>query len=133
VRANDTFMASSTTKVITATAILQLVEREKIRLDDPASRYTEHPYGDGITIRHLLAQTSGIPNPLPLRWIHRASEHAGFDENAAFHETVQRHSKLLFTPGTRYAYSNISYWILGRSCVFDLFPVISKLCSGEYP
>jgi len=114
VRADDTFMASSTTKVITALAILQLVEREKIRLDDSASRYAAHPYGDAITIRHLLAQTSGIPNPLPLRWIHLASEHPGFDENAAFHETVQRHTRLLFAPGTRYAYSNISYWILGR-------------------
>ncbi len=114
VRANDTFMASSTTKVITALAILQLVERERIRLEDSASRYAEHPYGDSITIRHLLAQTSGIPNPLPLRWIHLVSEHAGFDENAAFQKTVKRHSRLLFTPGTRYAYSNISYWLLGR-------------------
>lgn len=111
-----TFMASSSTKVITAAAILQLIERQRIELDTPLSAYyASHPYTDRVTIRQLLAQTSGIPNPLPLKWIHRTDEHDAFDEQRALQEALQRHSKLKSTPGQEYRYSNISYWLLGKA------------------
>jgi D-alanyl-D-alanine carboxypeptidase len=113
---DTTFMASSATKVITAAAALQLVERQKIELDKPLSAYyTSHPYTDKVTIRHLLAQTSGIPNPLPLKWLHRADEHERFNEERALQETLRLHSKLTSPPGERYSYSNISYWLLGKA------------------
>jgi CubicO group peptidase (beta-lactamase class C family) len=66
-----TFMASSSTKALTAAAILQLVERGRIGLDKSLSAYyPDHPYGDQVTIRHLLNQTSGIGNPAPVKWLH---------------------------------------------------------------
>lgn len=112
---DTTFMASSSTKVLTAAAVLQLVEKGKIGLHDSlTAHYPRHPYGDSLTIRHLLTQTSGIPNPLPLRWFHPVSEHAGFNEDLALQQTMHRHTKLLFQPGEKYAYSNISYWLLGK-------------------
>jgi CubicO group peptidase (beta-lactamase class C family) len=112
--AGTTMMAYSMSKTITAAAVLQLVEAKKIGLDDPISRYTNTPYGDTITVRQLLSHTSGIPNPIPLRWVHSMSSHETFDEHAAVEAVVRRHPRLAFPPGTKYAYSNIGYWLLGR-------------------
>ena len=114
VTAETTFMASSSTKVLTAAAIMQLIERGTVGLDACLSTYyPDHPYGDEVTIRQLLNQTSGIPNPLPLKWLHAAEDHAAFDEAQALDAVVRRHPKVGSTPGARYAYSNISYWLLG--------------------
>jgi CubicO group peptidase (beta-lactamase class C family) len=115
VTAETTFMASSSTKALTAAAVLQLVEQGKVALDRSLSTYyPEHPYGHEVTIRQLLNQTSGIPNPLPLRWLHLAEQHAQFDERRALREVLSKHPRLRFRPGDRYAYSNISYWLLGQ-------------------
>jgi CubicO group peptidase (beta-lactamase class C family) len=112
--ASTTQMAYSMSKTITAAAVLQLVERGRIGLDDPVARYLDwQPYGDRITVRQLLTHTSGTPNPLPLRWVHPAAAHATFDERAALMDVLRSHPRLAFSPGAKYAYSNIGYWLLG--------------------
>jgi D-alanyl-D-alanine carboxypeptidase len=109
-----TMMAYSMSKTITAAAVLQLVESNKIRLDEPVARYLEwQPYGGEITVRQLLSHTSGIPNPIPLRWVHPMASHDTFNERAALTLVLQRHPRLAWSPGTKFAYSNIGYWLLG--------------------
>lgn len=111
---DTTMMANSMTKTLTAAAVLQLVEEGKVRLDKPISDYVDgSPYGNKVLVRHLLAQTSGLPNPIPLRWVHLASEHEHYDEAAAMETILCKYPRLDFVPGTRYQYSNISYWLLG--------------------
>jgi len=62
------FLTSSSTKVLTAAAVIRLVDQNLIELDEPLSKYfREHPYGELIKIRHLLNHSSGIPNPMPLK------------------------------------------------------------------
>jgi CubicO group peptidase (beta-lactamase class C family) len=61
-----------------------------------------------------LSHTSGIPNPIPLRWVHPVARHATFDEGAALTATMAAHPKPAFAPGAKYAYSNIGYWLLGK-------------------
>ncbi len=110
-----TMMAYSMSKTITAAAVLQLVESGRLGLDDSAERHLGSlPYGSAVTIRQLLSHTSGIPNPIPLRWVHAADRHAAFDEDAALAEVLRRHPRLSFAPGSKYAYSNIGYWLLGK-------------------
>jgi CubicO group peptidase (beta-lactamase class C family) len=110
-----TFMASSSTKVLTAAAVLQLVERGQVELDKSLSAYyPDHPYGEQVTLRHLLNQTSGIRNPAPVKWLHTVEEHTAFDEAQALKKVLNQHPKLAFTPGDKYAYANISYWLLGQ-------------------
>ncbi len=112
--AATTLMAYSMSKTVTAMAVLQLVQTGKLGLEDrleatvPAS-----PYGPEITIRELLSHTSGIPNPIPLRWVHPAADHAAFDEKAALDAVLGDNPRLAFAPGSRFAYSNIGYWVLG--------------------
>ena len=115
VDATTTMMAYSMSKTITAAVALQLVETGRVGLDEPVDRYVDSlPYGSSVTVRQLISHTSGIPNPIPLRWVHRAERHTSFDENAALAAVLHDHARLSFDPGTKYAYSNIGYWLLGK-------------------
>ena len=116
--------AFSMTKTLTAIAILQLVERNKISIDDRVSKYIEHPYNAEITIRQLLNHTAGIPNPIPLKWVHLSGEHDIYDENKALKEVLDKHSELMAEPNTKYIYSNIGYWLLGK--------IIEKVTGTKY-
>jgi len=84
---DTTLMAYSMTKTCTAIAILQLAEQGEIRLDDPMGRYLpSHLYGGHrITIRHLLTHTSGLRNPIPLRWVHLAEQSAKGVKGSTLH------------------------------------------------
>lgn len=87
-----------------------------MRLDESLEHYLGRvqPYGPALTIRQLISHTSGIPNPIPLRWVHAADRHETFDEDDALAMVLKKHSHLASAPGSRYAYSNIGYWLLGK-------------------
>jgi len=104
-------MAYSMSKTITAVAVLQLIEHGRLGIDDAIAMHLSwQPYGERVTVRQLLSHTGGLPNPIPLRWIHPPGE---FDESAALRSVLRDHARLATTPGTRFAYSNIGYWLLG--------------------
>ena len=112
---DTTLMAYSMSKTITAAAVLQLVGAGTVQLDEPLAAYVDHqPYGDRVTVRQLLCHTSGLPNPIPLRWVHPAAGPGTFDEAAALADVLRRHGRLASAPGSKYRYSNIGYWLLGR-------------------
>ncbi|MCB0020022.1 MAG: beta-lactamase family protein, partial [Anaerolineales bacterium] len=61
------FRIGSITKMFTAAVIMQLVEDGVLTLDDPLALWLPEvaeqlPYGDQITVRHLLTHTSGLFN-----------------------------------------------------------------------
>jgi CubicO group peptidase (beta-lactamase class C family) len=120
------FWIASQSKSITATALMMLVDEDKVKLDDPVEKYlpefrspwvtlfrdddhmllvkAKHP----ITVRQLLSHTSGLPfkseveeptlDLLPLR------------------EAVRSYAltPLLFEPGSKYQYSNAGINTAGR-------------------
>lgn len=56
------FTLGSVSKTLTSVAILQLKEKQKLKLDEPVIKYfPDFPYPQ-ITIRHLLSHTSGLPD-----------------------------------------------------------------------
>lgn len=124
---DTTLMAYSMTKTFTAVAILQLAEQRKLNLDDMIDRYLPHnPYhGHGITLRQLLNHTSGVPNPIPLRWVHLAQEDSSFNEAEALAMVLRENPDLAFEPGRKFAYSNIGYWLLGK--------VVEQVTGQSYP
>lgn len=122
---DQTLAAFSMTKPLTAIAILQLVERNRLDLDDKLSDIIQHPYDHGVTIAQLLAHTSGIPNPIPLKWVHLVEDHAGFDESLALTAVLKKHNNIDSKPGVKYKYSNIGYWLLGK--------VIEQVSGLDYP
>jgi D-alanyl-D-alanine carboxypeptidase len=112
--AQTTYHGFSVTKTFTALAVLQLAADEKLNIDDPVSTYLPgFIYGDQITIKNLLTHTSGIPNPIPLSWIHLTGDSETFDKTAFREKVIQKNSKTRFSPNEKFAYSNIGYMILG--------------------
>lgn len=107
----------SATKLLTATAILQLVENGRVELDRPVGDYlSERPLvrrGRPATVRQLLAHAAGLANPFPLSWVHLASE-VGPSLDGLTNRLFARHGSLVRTPGTRTAYSNLGYLLLGQ-------------------
>jgi CubicO group peptidase (beta-lactamase class C family) len=102
----------SLTKQFVAAAILRLVEAHRLTLNLPLAAILPHlpPTWDPITLRQLLAQTSGIPD---------YTEVPGFTGDLrqevspqALLQPVQARP-LLFAPGTQWGYSNSNYLLLG--------------------
>ena len=98
-------LLASITKTMTAAAVMTLVDREKLRLEDPVSRVIpEFSAGprDRITLRQLLTHVSGLPDQLPENQALRKG-HATLDR---FVEATVR-TPLLFEPGARFSYSSM--------------------------
>ena len=115
--AKDTvFRIASMTKPVTSVAVMMLVEQGKLRLDDAASQYlpalkgrevlatfneqdgtyTTRPAKQEITIRHLLAHTSGFGYGFANSTVAKLQEKT---------RKSPRDLPLLFDPGTKWQYS----------------------------
>jgi CubicO group peptidase (beta-lactamase class C family) len=106
------FQTASLSKVFTSTAVLQLAEKRRLRLDDPVARHLgRFPFED-VTIRHLLAHTSGLPD-LELFEHVVASEPSRVIRNSDVIPALASWTKgLAFPPGSRFRYSNTNYQLL---------------------
>jgi len=125
VDAETAYNWASITKTMTAIAILQLRDRGRLSLDDPAVRYVPElrqvhdAFGsiDQISIRHLLTHGAGFRNPTwpwdcddanncdwqpfePTRWPQVAA--------------MLPYTHIAFKPGSRWSYSNLGYVFLGQ-------------------
>jgi len=130
VRAGSLFRIASVSKPITAVAALQLVEQGRLGLDQTAldllpiepflpAGQTPDARLRRITVRHLLQHTGGWDRYQSLDPMFRAVEIAKALDvpRPAKPRDVIRYilgRRLDFEPGTRYAYSNFGYCVLGR-------------------
>lgn len=111
VRPTTIFQSGSTGKQFTAAAVLLQVEDGKLRLDDSIAQYFPgtRPSWRATTIRHLLTHTSGLPDytengkELDLR--------RDYTEEELLRWAIRLEPQ--FAPGTRWAYSNTGYVVLG--------------------
>lgn len=126
------FDLASLTKLFTATAVLRLVDAERIALDQPVAEiipeidgeraigafeepltgivrsfpYEQRSADAGtITIRHLLSHTSGLPAWMPLYRMNSS--------DAAWH--LLFNTTLAYPPGARIVYSDLGYILLGEA------------------
>jgi len=108
--AETVYPIASVTKQLTAAAILLLVQDGKLGLDNKISRYLEKtpPAWREVTVRHLLANTSGIKDHL--------NEMHGKTCNGTSPEEIASHLgelPLNSAPGSQWLYSNTNYLLLG--------------------
>jgi D-alanyl-D-alanine carboxypeptidase len=108
------FRMASHSKLFTATAVMQLREQGKLRLDDPVSKYlpwfTVIPADRDdppITIEELLTHSSGLPREAGAHWT--TFEFPTRDELRAL--IPARHAA--FSPEMRWKYSNLAYSVAG--------------------
>jgi CubicO group peptidase (beta-lactamase class C family) len=105
---------ASITKTFTASMIFKLIEAGKIKLQDPITAYLpdyRKDTGDRVTIHHLLTHSSGIPSytnadGFQQRVLQPAPAIATF-----VHDYCS--GDLQFEPGSKYAYNNSGFVILG--------------------
>lgn len=134
VSADDKYMIYSTTKPITMVAVMQLIEKGLLRLEDEVYRYIpefEHMYvGDKpaehkITVEHLMSMCGGLNYNKNVEGIQEVIRN---NPNATLKEIVVGMAKepLDFEPGTHFQYS-FCHDVLGR-----IIEVVSGLSFGEY-
>jgi len=112
VTASTVFRIGSVTKQFTAAAILLLVERGELSLDDELSTLVPEFKGQGhrITVDRLLNHTSGIKGytEMPTFW-----ENARLDLTRAEMLELFGSVPFEFAPGEKYQYNNSAYYLLG--------------------
>ena len=127
-RLNDSslFELASVSKQFTAMAIMILKERGLLSYDDNVKKFIpELPY-EGMTIRHFLTHTSGIPDYMD-------EFDKGWDpKKIAFNDDMikllaKNKPPVLFKPGEKWEYSNTAYALLA-----SIIERVSKKSYSEF-
>jgi CubicO group peptidase (beta-lactamase class C family) len=109
VKPETIFQSGSVGKQFTSTVVMLLVEEGKLALSDPLTKFFPRAPAEwrGITVRHLLTHTSGIPD--------YAGETLDYRKDYTEEElaSLAFGLKLEFPPGSRWSYSNTGYVLLG--------------------
>jgi N-acyl-D-amino-acid deacylase len=127
---NTLFRMGSINKTLTAVVVMQLVELGKVKLDDKAISYftklgiqpdiIEDSRIQDITVRQLLQHTAGFDRNISgdhffqprLRVVAQRQRAEPVTCQAIIKDALE--TKLDFTPGERFAYSNTGYCMLGK-------------------
>ena len=127
-RPDSIMRIASITKLFTATAVMQLVDRGVIRVEQFVKELLEefdHPLFEKITLFHLLTHTSDIcPDPgsyfepYPVGW-------GRFDNENWVEEVLRGHTRV--EPGKEWSYSSAGFILLG-----EIISRVSGLRYEEY-
>jgi CubicO group peptidase (beta-lactamase class C family) len=114
------YRIGSVTKLLTGTALLQLVEKGTLTLDDPVTRWIpELSALSKVTLRHLVTHTSGIPSigdGTAIYWEQQPPDRAALLRAVA--------AAPAWEPGSRSEYSNAGMALVGE--------VIARATKSEY-
>lgn len=141
VKPESLFRIASISKPITAVAIMQLVQQGRVGLEDPVTQYLQceaeiesagercDPRWHAVTIRQLLEHQGGWDRDKSFDAMFQSVK---FAEQLGVKPPARNRDVILamitqpfdFDPGTRYAYSNFGYNLLGR--------VIEKVSDQTY-
>jgi CubicO group peptidase (beta-lactamase class C family) len=124
IKINTAFHIASTSKTFTAAAVLYLVDKKQLSLDDSIQKFFPgFPYKN-ITIKTLLSQRSGLPNYM------NAMEEGGWNRkqiatnNDVLEFFMTKQPKLYYPSGTRFNYSNTNFVLLSQ--------IIEKVSGKSY-
>ena len=123
--ARSSFSVASVSKQFTGMAMMLLAHRQRLSLDDALAIYAPELTGyRGISIRHLLHHTSGLPDYMALAEAHRdrrtpvtAQDVVGLLQHYA--------PPVAFRPGDEFEYSNTGYALLET--------VLTRVSGQSYP
>jgi CubicO group peptidase (beta-lactamase class C family) len=108
------FRIASHSKTFTGTAIFQLVEQGRLRLDDKVSQHVTEIVGTPVgerTVRELLAHAGGVTrDSLDASWWQLST---AFPDRDQLLEVLRDESSAVIAENERFKYSNIGYGLLG--------------------
>lgn len=104
------FALNSITKAFTGVAVMQLVEQEKLMLDNPVSDYLEDLPSEwkSVTVRQLMTHTSGLPEIMD----YNTNLISNKGEEASWQKVQQL--PMQFAPGEAFQYNQTNYLLIGR-------------------
>lgn len=121
ITADSSFYLASVAKQFTAMAVMLLAEQGKLSYDDPLHQYfPQFPqWAVGITLRHLIHHTSGLPEYFPLFSLNMETKSIpewtrdvqGITSRAVL-ERVMQEQALLSPVGEKWEYCNSGYVLL---------------------
>jgi len=103
------FLLASISKPVTVCALMLLVERGRVLLDEPVATYLPGISNKQIRVRHLLSHTSGLPDMLPENTDLRR-KHAPLSEFVSRALTTP----LLYEPGADFRYQSMGTLLAGE-------------------
>lgn len=107
----------SMSKIVTATAILRLVDEGHLDLDAPISEYItsykSKNSGEQPRVGQLLNHTAGVANPVPVRWV-RPANNSAFNSHDFLASQLKRHGTSKYPIGKKARYSNLGYLMLAE-------------------
>lgn len=119
------FDIGSISKHITASAVMLLRRQGLIDLDDEITRFFPGIPYKGITVRHLLTHTSGLPDYMA--WVIRTAmkEDTVPDNDVIIRFLTESGEKKLFAPGEDWSYCNTGYCLLAE--------IVAKVSGMPFP
>lgn len=116
------FRLYSTTKLITAVAVFQLIEKEKLSLEDNISKYLNNlpKEWQEIKVKNLITHSSGLPDIVKFEDIPYS-----LDENEKWKRLYQKPFE--FKIGSHYSYNQTNYALLSK-----IIEKITGLSFDEY-
>jgi CubicO group peptidase (beta-lactamase class C family) len=117
----------SMTKPVTATAALRLADQGLLDLHAPVHEYVGWLRAPGLaqpTMWQLLTHSSGLGNPLPVKWIHPAGA-PGPDQEEMLRKLMARRRPFRHPVGGTGHYSNVGYLAAAQ--------IISKVAGESFP
>jgi len=110
------YLWASMTKIVTATAIMQLYEKGLVDLDAPASHYLDYfPTEYPITVRQIVSHSSGLPEPADFVVLHLTLEGQSLpDPDQVARRYFDEFTGAIFEPGSASAYSSLNSVMLGQ-------------------
>ncbi|GMN11626.1 hypothetical protein MTsPCn9_24960 [Croceitalea sp. MTPC9] len=102
------FRVYSLTKTIVTVAVFQLIEKNKLSLEDKLSMYLDDiPKTWGtIQLKHLLTHSSGLPDMAPIM------DFENLTEEEAVEKVIDQ--EISFLPGEKYDYNQTNFWLVQR-------------------
>jgi len=109
---NSQFELASVSKPLTATAVLMLVERGKLRLDQTVNEFfPDFPY-DGVTVKQLLTHRSGLPNYVYFVDNIWKDKSKGMTNREVIDLLIQHKPARYNVPDARFLYNNSNFMVL---------------------
>ncbi|WP_100372327.1 serine hydrolase domain-containing protein [Bacillus sp. FJAT-45037] len=123
---NKPYFIASVTKLYVTAVLLKLKSKNCLNLQDKISEYLSEEilhelhiykgieYSKDITIKHLMSNTSGIPDYFSANLVRELT--AGKDQSWGFERTIEsaKQKKPTFVPGKKAQYSDTNYQLLGK-------------------
>jgi CubicO group peptidase (beta-lactamase class C family) len=106
------FQIASTSKTLTAAAVLKLVQEGKLNLDDSVTKFfPQFPYPD-VTVKNMLNHRSGLPNYLYYMELGKWPRTQIASNGDVLNTLINWHPTQAYQPNRHFNYCNTNYVVL---------------------